>query len=309
MGRSRSRSQSPGVSVAYAANQGGFWRNFAGYIYTAVAVFALMTMVNYYQIPQAISRNVKLQLAKLALYAAPETATSMTALVDPVGSWNDDGSFNDLVFTHRYKCNENFTFGVNLMRRKPFMMYLRDLLTPGEAQHLIEVARPLFVRSTVVGDENYVHEGRTSHSAFLQRSHDKVVKCIEQRVSRFVNKPVPNIEPLQVVWYREGQKYEPHYDWFERDGSGGDNELTRGGQREITIFAYLNTVDMEKHGGATSFPEIDVDVPARLGDAAFWYNTDADQKEDPLTKHGGSPIIGDGEKFGLNIWIRQGSFD
>jgi hypothetical protein len=56
-------------------------------------------------------------------------------------------------------------------------------------------------RSTVVGDvQNRVHDSRTSHNAFLGKSEDKVVRCIEERAARITGKPIENIEPLQVVW-------------------------------------------------------------------------------------------------------------
>lgn len=56
---------------------------------------------------------------------------------------------------------------------------------------------------------------RTSSSAFLLKSQDPVIKCIEDRSSMFSGIPLPQIEPLQVVWYTKGQKYEPHLDWFD----------------------------------------------------------------------------------------------
>ncbi|KAI3638346.1 hypothetical protein MIR68_003957 [Amoeboaphelidium protococcarum] len=245
----------------------------------------------------------------MIIFLVAPDANLLVGLADPVGSWNPDGSFSEAVFFHKQKCNHNYTFGVNLMRRKPFMMYLSNLLTPGESQHLIQIARPLFRRSAVGSETDYsdVDEVRTSYSAYLTRSHDKVVKCIEQHVAQFVGKSVDCIEPLQVVWYREGQKYEPHDDWFS-DNDDLNERLSNGVQREITIFGHLNTVDMEEHGGATACPEFDLEIPAKLGDAAFWYNIDENGVEDPLTLHGGSPIIGDAEKFGLNVWICQEAF-
>ncbi|KAI3637488.1 hypothetical protein MIR68_004137 [Amoeboaphelidium protococcarum] len=282
----------------------------SGYIAVAVLALILTFTAHYYNVPQWLNRRAQVELANIMQSAHSEQLAQIQGLADPVGSWNADGSFNDTAFMDQYVCNRNYKFGVNIMRRKPFMMYLSKILTRGESQHLIEAARPLFKRSTIVSDsdDTRISEIRTSSSAHLKRSHDKVVECIEERISMFVDKPVHNIEPLQVVWYREGQQYKPHYDWFDVAFPGADKELERGGQREITIFAYLNTVDMEKHGGATSFPQINVDVPAVVGDAAFWYNTDDNQVEDRATQHGGSPIIGNVEKYGLNVWIRQGEF-
>lgn len=56
-------------------------------------------------------------------------------------------------------------------------------------------------KSRVVGQEEYYHPGRTSSNAFLNKAHDKVVQCIERRASQITDKPVPNIENLQVHTY------------------------------------------------------------------------------------------------------------
>jgi hypothetical protein len=60
-------------------------------------------------------------------------------------------------------------------------------------------------RSTVVGKEKF-SKVRTSHNAFLEKAQDDVVRCIELRASRISKLPIGNIEPLQVVWYRDGQE-------------------------------------------------------------------------------------------------------
>lgn len=70
----------------------------------------------------------------------------------------------------------------------------------GEAEHLKHLGMPGMARSTVASTTREIHESRTSFNAFLQRSQDKVVLCIEERASRLSQKPVENIEPLQVVY-------------------------------------------------------------------------------------------------------------
>jgi prolyl 4-hydroxylase len=160
-------------------------------------------------------------------------------------------------------------------------------------------------KSTVAAKEQY-HPGRTSFNAFLTRQHDPVVECIEQRASLLTQKPLNTIEPLQVVWYRHGQKYEPHHDAFLRSNPESESELSQCGQRETTLFVYLNTVP-ESQGGHTSFPELSLKVPATKNDAAYWYNVQVNGEDDLRVLHGGDPVYGsdDVEKWGLNIWIRE----
>ncbi len=82
--------------------------------------------------------------------------------------------------------------------------------------------------------------------------------------------------------------------------------MSRGGQRQVTIFAYLNSVD-PKNGGQTIFPNIGLNVTAVKNKAAFWFDVDTNGNDDPRTLHAAALVIND-VKFGLNIWIRQKEF-
>lgn len=59
-----------------------------------------------------------------------------------------------------------------------------------------------------------------------------------------------NGEEIQVLRYEEGQKYEPHYDYFVDKVN-----IARGGHRLATVLMYLT--DVEK-GGETVFPKAEV---------------------------------------------------
>lgn len=61
-------------------------------------------------------------------------------------------------------------------------------------------------------------------------------ECVQNRISALVRLPPGNIEPFQLVWYRTGQQYREHHDWFESSDPPGQRELKRGGQRVITMF-------------------------------------------------------------------------
>lgn len=59
-----------------------------------------------------------------------------------------------------------------------------------------------------------------------------------------------NGEPIQILRYERGQKYEPHFDFFM---DKFNQEF--GGHRVATVLIYLSDVDK---GGETVFPRSEV---------------------------------------------------
>lgn len=194
-----------------------------------------------------------------------------------------------------------------LYNKTPFIYRLNNFLTPAESRHIIEKCGDRFKRSNVTSNEQdkSVNEVRTSHSCELQVAETDIIKAIEEKASLVTGLPIENIEPLQVVRYTVGQKYDAHNDWFHNENEKQDN------QRYVTILVYLND-DFE--GGATDFVHPDVKIKAipRVGDAIMWYNcwnpdpTDLSAKNYKCfdqAKHQGSPPSR-GVKYALNIWTR-----
>lgn len=60
--------------------------------------------------------------------------------------------------------------------------------------------------------------------------------------------PEENGEGMQVLHYVNGQKYEPHHDYFH---DTVNPQKSNGGQRVATMLMYLTTV---AEGGETVFP-------------------------------------------------------
>ncbi|RKP25904.1 hypothetical protein SYNPS1DRAFT_4440, partial [Syncephalis pseudoplumigaleata] len=173
-------------------------------------------------------------------------------------------------------------YSMHIAHRDPTVIIIDDFLQPGEAEHMISIATPKMERSRVFGDSKH-SEARTSSSAYLSKSMDHVVRCIEERASFFSNISVADSEPLQVVWYTEGQEFRPHHDYIEQNDLKHDY-WTRFGQRYVTFLVYLNEPD---EGGSTVFPKLNLDVKPKKNSAVFWYNVGLDEKEDVRTLHGG----------------------
>ena len=65
---------------------------------------------------------------------------------------------------------------------------------------------------------------------------------------------------------------------------------------------YLNTPE---RGGATTFPDIALDVAPRTGNALFFaYDR---PHPDTKTRHGGAPVLA-GEKWIATKWLRERPF-
>ncbi|KAH0877232.1 hypothetical protein HID58_064626, partial [Brassica napus] len=73
---------------------------------------------------------------------------------------------------------------------------------------------------------------------------DKIIKTIEKRIADYTFIPADHGEGLQVLYYEEGQKHDPHYDYFVDEFN-----TKNGGQRMATMLMS----DVEE-GGETVFP-------------------------------------------------------
>jgi len=190
--------------------------------------------------------------------------------------------------------------------RHPRVVVFGGLLSDDECDEIVEAAQQRLVRSETVqldtgGSE--VNEARTSEGMFFTRGENAVCARIEARIAALLQWPVENGEGLQILRYRPGAEYKPHYDYFDPAQPGTPSILKRGGQRVASLVMYLNT---PKRGGATIFPDVHFDVGPIKGNAVFF----SYDRPHPMTRslHGGAPVL-DGEKWVATKWLREGRFE
>ena len=136
--------------------------------------------------------------------------------------------------------------------KSPKVRLVEEFVTADEAAHIIKVGLPRMSRSLAGGRQESI---RTSTTAMLPAG-DPVVKRITERASYLTGYPYANIEPLQLVKYTAGQRYEPHFDY----GEACDFEENMGkGHRHVTMLVYLNNLPAGA-GGHTTFPKLNVQV-------------------------------------------------
>lgn len=209
---------------------------------------------------------------------------------------------------------------------KPRSWLYHNFLTHEEADHLVQLAKPSMERSTVVDADtgkSVLDSVRTSSGTFLSRYQDAVVRDVEDRLAHWTHIPVLHGEDLQVLQYEPGQKYEEHWDWFDKEEIKkiDPNDETN---RVATILIYLSDVD---EGGETSFSRSTwlnetlqrhsqpsecagnkLFVKPSKGDALlFWDLMPDGQTGDKWSMHAGCPVI-KGEKWSATKWLHNGPY-
>lgn len=190
--------------------------------------------------------------------------------------------------------------------RNPRVIVFGNMMSHEECDQLMALSRPRLSRSeTVVTSTgaSEVNVARTSDGMFFGRAENELCARVEARIAALLNWPVENGEGLQVLRYRPGAEYKPHFDYFDPSQPGTPTILKRGGQRVGTVVIYLNTPE---GGGGTTFPDVNVEVAPIKGNAVFF----SYDRPHPMTRtlHGGAPVLA-GEKWVTTKWMREGRFE
>jgi prolyl 4-hydroxylase len=190
--------------------------------------------------------------------------------------------------------------------QSPRVVVFADLLSADECGELIELARARLTRSETVETATggtAVNDARTSDGMFFTPGEFPVCARLEERIAALVDWPLENGEGLQILRYRPGAAYLPHYDYFDPAEPGTPTILKRGGQRVASIVCYLNTPE---GGGATVFPDVGLEVAPVQGNAVFF----SYDRPHPATRtlHGGAEVTA-GEKWVATKWLRERRFE
>ena len=191
-------------------------------------------------------------------------------------------------------------------RTAPDLIEFEALLTGAECEALVAEARPRLSRSLTVDVQtggHEVHADRSSQGMFFKRAENPLIAAIEARIAKLLQWPETHGENLQVLRYPPGAQYLPHYDYFDPAQPGTATLVTRGGQRVATLIMYLHE---PTSGGATVFPDIDLAIAPKRGNAVFF--SYAAPSASTLTLHGGEPVTA-GEKWIATKWLRQSVFE
>ena len=195
---------------------------------------------------------------------------------------------------------------VLLSMRSPRIVVLGGLLSDEECDALIAISTLRMVRSETIATNSEGVEfnpARTSDGMFFARGENEIVQRIEARLAALLAWPLEHGEGLQVLHYRAGAEYQPHFDYFNPEHPATPEILQRGGQRLATVVMYLSSVTA---GGATIFPDAGLEIMPVKGNAVFF----SYDRPHPATGtlHGGALVLA-GHKWVATKWLREGQFD
>lgn len=176
----------------------------------------------------------------------------------------------------------------------PSVTKFERLFTAAECDYLREAAEAKYQPSTVynaqrqlVRDPMRGSDGATFHWLI----EDPAVHALNRRLAAASGSAAEHGEALQILRYRPGQQYKPHFDFVR----AAEN------QRRLTALVYLNH---DYEGGETGFVKAGLKVKGRKGDAIVFANALANRSVDPMSEHAGLPVKR-GTKYLASRWIRE----
>jgi prolyl 4-hydroxylase len=173
------------------------------------------------------------------------------------------------------------------------------LFSAAECAWLVEGAAPMLEPAVVVDPAS----GRQRRDpvrvcdsvGFPWPLENPAIHALNRRIAAASGTAVEQGEPLQVLRYRPGGEYRPHFDAIP----GFAN------QRAMTMLVWLSD---GYEGGETHFPAPGLRLKGRVGDSILFRNTGPDGCPDPASGHSGLPVTA-GEKLIASRWIRERAFE
>ena len=191
---------------------------------------------------------------------------------------------------------------------KQMIAVVHNFVSEEECEEILAYSWQNMKRSKVASKDGkgQKHSKRTGSNTWLQHDASPIIQGVADRISQMVRMPLKNAEPFQVVYYKENEEYDYHWDSFdESDDVATEEYMKNGGQRLITVLGYLRDVPK---GGETSFNHLGVNIQPRRGSVIVWWNVEPNTtKREIKSQHAGLPVL-EGEKYAFNLWFRENEF-
>lgn len=188
----------------------------------------------------------------------------------------------------------------------PLIAYVDDFLPEEVIEDLIKDINeqvnfePASVVDNETGKSTY-HYARNNLSGTTLDYHKSPAALVFLQIAAQTIRLSPlQAEPLSIIKYEIGQKYDPHHDSFTLETL--KENTPEAGNRIATALLYLET---PQEGGATDFPKMNISLEAKKNRCVFFSlsHMGTDIKLDE-SFHGAEPVMR-GEKMAVNLWFRQ----
>jgi hypothetical protein len=181
-----------------------------------------------------------------------------------------------------------------------------DVLDPTDRAYLMFLAQPSLQRAAVInpdGDETGMVSGvRTNMSTYIPHEQvDIISRFSELKIVQATGEDLACSEPMSILCYSPGEYYRPHFDFFNPKLDVSLDFMEDGGQRMASAVTYLLAPTA---GGGTSFPELDLTVPAKDGGTLWFRNCSDDGEIDKRSLHAGDTVEA-GDKWVVTKWFRE----
>jgi len=187
----------------------------------------------------------------------------------------------------------------------PNIYVVSDFLSDHECNLIINLGKECLEEATVIVEgktTNSKHPGRTNSHCWIKHDATNEIHEISKRFSVLAQMTIRSAEDFQLVRYEVNQEYKPHFDAFDPKTTEGQHHMRNGGQRLLTMLAYLNDVE---NGGETIFPSVNLSIKPLKGSVLVFENCKKNSIDPhPDSLHGGAPVIS-GEKWAVNLWFRE----
>jgi len=218
---------------------------------------------------------------------------------------------------------------VTTLSLRPLVLRAYNFLGSSECDHIIKKSEPQMLPSHTVKMDQDVDlpdtTWRTSTQTFLTSDEDDIIQSIDSRTAKITRTRRGMQEPVQVLRYRPGEKYDQHTDYFDYRFYQNDPstlKMIRNGEKNrlITVLWYMTNVT---DGGETIFPKafggkgdpledgttncVDRDDALKVkpvqGDVIIFYSLYADGYMDSHSLHAACPVGSNQMKYAANKWI------
>nr|WP_070960332.1 2OG-Fe(II) oxygenase [Hyphomonas sp. Mor2] len=139
------------------------------------------------------------------------------------------------------------------------------------------------------------------HARIASYRQTLAIHALERIMTARAGQPWRHGERLTVLFYKQGDRYAPHADYFAEDTEEDTYHMEESGQRVATTLVSLHAAE---RGGATHFPHLDKSWNGTTGDILTFRNLKDDGAPNPLSLHEGQ-VVETGWKTLASLWIRE----